>query len=622
MENSITNRTDEENFSELMKSNTLYYIPFFQREYTWDKEIVRLFEDIEMLYQGQSNSHFMGTIIINRIDNTHPELPSGADNYDIIDGQQRITTLFLIVLAIVRYLSRLAPDNPDSRASQALTDCTKAFYEIIYNTGVTIQNLPNVSLTLSRKNFQELKHIIEEIRDKTKVPELNAKTEGIMYPSNDWARTGKVNSAFKKINKLIAEKIDTDDYESLIKMYEVVTKKISVVKIVIKNAIDGPKIYQSLNSNRKATTIGELVRNEIFRTYKLSNENDRINELKRLHDETWEPFHDSFKVEFEDKKGKKKTVNLFENYLFPFAVAVKPDTAKDRVFDLLLDEWSELDNPSKRIQYLKRYKREYLSLESGECLSEECSSSHRIYFEDKRIKNNIKNLFLMGVPKTIYPFLIRLLNETYKENFDKDACHKILNFIESFICRRGLCGIGQTSLSLCFRYLWGKLENELTVENIAAHIKDDHRTITNPNNDFIWDTIRHHNVYKSNITDFVLRELNNFNQRTDLMEGLPKSIEHILPQSPGHNWHEKFSNAEKKAILNTLPNLLPCSSEMNESLSNKPFDVKKSRYANNSAYAMTRNFAQNYPDWNMDLYEQRSKEIYKLYIARFKDYFV
>lgn len=104
----LTNNSDETDIASLMSGDTVFSIPYFQRAYKWKPERLKQLEaDILNIVDENSDFHFLGAIIVHgRRSN-----PSDPDVYDVIDGQQRITTLFVYLCAIVKTLCDLDEIN-------------------------------------------------------------------------------------------------------------------------------------------------------------------------------------------------------------------------------------------------------------------------------------------------------------------------------------------------------------------------------------------------------------------------------------------------------------------------------------------------------------------------------
>lgn len=95
--NRLTNNSDETDVASLISGDTIFSIPYFQRAYKWKLERLRQLEaDVLSIVDGTSDLHFLGAVIIHG----RRRNPSDPDVFDVIDGQQRITTIFLYIVVI------------------------------------------------------------------------------------------------------------------------------------------------------------------------------------------------------------------------------------------------------------------------------------------------------------------------------------------------------------------------------------------------------------------------------------------------------------------------------------------------------------------------------------------
>ena len=95
----LTNSSDEASISDLLSGDIVFSIPYFQRPYRWEpKRLTQLNDDILAVVDGRADSHFLGAVIIYG----RPSNPSDPKVYEVIDGQQRLTTIFLYLCGIVR----------------------------------------------------------------------------------------------------------------------------------------------------------------------------------------------------------------------------------------------------------------------------------------------------------------------------------------------------------------------------------------------------------------------------------------------------------------------------------------------------------------------------------------
>ena len=96
---SINFNTANQTFRQLVGNGLTYHVPRFQRDYSWtEEEWDDLWQDILGIVTGDESAHYMGYLVLQTADNKE---------FDIIDGQQRLTTLSLLVLAILKNLKDL-----------------------------------------------------------------------------------------------------------------------------------------------------------------------------------------------------------------------------------------------------------------------------------------------------------------------------------------------------------------------------------------------------------------------------------------------------------------------------------------------------------------------------------
>src|SRR5437870_7346765 len=101
--NRLTNNSDETDIATLVSGDTIFAIPYFQRAYKWKRERCQQLESDILGIVDTGDLHFLGAVILH---GRHRK-PSDPGIFEVIDGQQRITTLFLYIAATVRTLADL-----------------------------------------------------------------------------------------------------------------------------------------------------------------------------------------------------------------------------------------------------------------------------------------------------------------------------------------------------------------------------------------------------------------------------------------------------------------------------------------------------------------------------------
>ena len=149
---------DPENrcFAEIMSNNRRYIVPPFQRDYSWeDEQWEELWEDIEQMQQSQTQ-HFMGYLVLQTED---------GKSFQIIDGQQRITTVSIVILAVLKTLQALVDDQIDEEANRQRIEEYKRTYIGVFDS-ITLRTSPK--LVLNRHNNQHFRAMVERLEVPTR----------------------------------------------------------------------------------------------------------------------------------------------------------------------------------------------------------------------------------------------------------------------------------------------------------------------------------------------------------------------------------------------------------------------------------------------------------------------
>ena len=145
----LTNSTDETSISNLFSGDTVFGIPYFQRAYKWtDKNITRFEKDLESLLDYEDTSHFLGAIIIfSKTTN-----PSDPNYYEVIDGQQRLTTCYLALLALAKVF-----------ANKSLIDDAFALYQKYLIIIRKTSQVTNAKLICCKEDRAGINHIFHDL---------------------------------------------------------------------------------------------------------------------------------------------------------------------------------------------------------------------------------------------------------------------------------------------------------------------------------------------------------------------------------------------------------------------------------------------------------------------------
>lgn len=563
----LTNNSDETDISSLLSADNIFTIPYFQRAYRWKPKRLKQFNDDIRRVIDQNDLHFLGAIIVHgRRSN-----PSDPDVFDVIDGQQRITTLFLYLTAAVKVLCDLK--SVDEAKGLLLK------YLVI---GRDITHVSNLKLHSCKEDRTQLNTVFKDLLS---APELSHALKGftIKYLPSTGEAKGTLLRNYRRALRFTREQHEQGGIERLRSVYNAILSNMSVVQIDVSDPTNGPKIFDSLNSRQEPMTIGDLVRNEIFS--RIADEEPAT--LERIDEQDWQPFYKAFQ-----QNGK----NLFDDYFFPYGLVQNAGLRKSDVYDALRDKWSGINDPAKIIEALARYQNAFVDI----C----CGTNHQGH--KKRIHERFRSLYELKAPSSVYPFLMPLSNAIRDGRVAERDGGEVLRVIESFLVRRAVCGHEPTGLHAVFKRLWADCNGKPTKEIVTKVIRK-HRTVVWPTKTAFKGAVEKRPLYGVGITKYLILE-HDRHLKGDQPSDVPW-IEHVLPETPSKIWLKTFTRSQHETMKDLLANLIPLSERMNKSLSNRAYKEKRKKYLKDSMFKSAREFAQRHRQWTPGALEKRSREL-------------
>lgn len=380
----LTESADERRFRTIFNKNAIYEIPLFQRPYRWKPAKVKQFQrDILMTLDTEDDLHFMGALIVHRTSGNFLDI----DEYEIIDGQQRLTTVFLHVAAAVLVLSGSEGGGPDA---------WRFTINYLINNEFNSQQPATFKLHPSREDRGPLNDVMRRVIESPGVAaaappsiQLAYLTHGAPTPSP------RIERNFADAVKFFREQHREGGNQQVVDLVEIILTQMTVVVIEVVDPLSGPKIFDSLNSGQEPMTVGDLVRNDVF-----ARVGDEGYSLEDVEDHHWKPFFHDF---------GSPADGHFENFFFPYGLISSPNTKKGDVYQYLRRRWAEEDLDAVQvINELKSYQPDYMMLRSGMRVNEHPTA----------VQDGFGRMLDLGSPSAIYPFAMRLSRAVRAEEFD------------------------------------------------------------------------------------------------------------------------------------------------------------------------------------------------------------
>ncbi|WRF68368.1 DUF262 and DUF1524 domain-containing protein [Helicobacter pylori] len=486
-----------------------FVIPIYQRVYSWEKEqCEQLWDDIiKTGGNDQIEGHFIGSILYVRVDDTH------SSPLLIIDGQQRLTTITLLLIALRNHLSEEV---------EILEKFSREKIEsYLINSDKDGDN--KFRLILSESDKDTLLSLIDKDRRKPSEPSLKIVENFKLF--EEWIRknTDKLETIFKGLDKLM------------------------IVWIALKKGKDDPQlIFESMNSKGIELTQTDLIRNYILMG--LESEKQKI-----FYKKYWRAMEEDF-------KQNETLFNQFVRHYLTIKTREIPNINK--VYKAFKDyrqkKGIEIEDLLKDLQ---KY----------------CGYFCQIAFKKEADKDLNKALsFLVDLEMdVIYPLLLELYSDYSDGVLSKQDFIPIIYLTESYICRRAVCGLGTNSLNKVFPFVTKKINKDQYLESIKVHFGYLTEKQRFPNNDEFKEHFITIDFYHFQKREYFLERLENF-EREERVYTHEYTTEHIMPQTLEEEWKRdlgKNFQAIHDKYLHTIGNLTLTG--YNQEYSNNSFQEKR-----------------------------------------------
>ena len=526
---------------DFLKEKKKIRVPFYQRRYSWGKkQCKQLWDDILRIAENENvGSHFTGPIICVAKDKTK----AGQLEVEIIDGQQRLTTVTLILVAIVERLEGKKGDV----SSEILANKMRSYY----------MTKKNLKLHLSGNDLATLVSIMNNTGAKRDAEKIN---ENYMYLYNLFG----------------------SNFLSKIKTIDKGLEKLEIVVVTLDGKEDDPQqVFQSMNSTGLALSQVDLIKNFVMMNLESEEEQEK------LYEECWMNLEKVLRHE----KDAKHFTNFMRYYLTIYGKKGKKIPLINKVYEGFKDYYdsckSDEGNPFSEIRNIMedalKFSKYFSAIifENGDGDSDDLKSAF----------SKFKELEV----DTPYPLLL-VLYQHYKSKetiLGEENFIAIINLIESYLFRRYICEMPTNSNRDTFKQIAIGIkefveENErITEAEYLSHIKDLFKELLNTarfptDDDFERELKTFDRLYDlggksrakyclSKFEKYMNKEISHKDLKNDKI-----SVEHIMPQTLTKEWKEDLGSDWERVhvtYLNTLGNLTITG--YNAELGNRIFTEKR-----------------------------------------------
>ena len=544
-------------FQELLGGKIQYRVPLFQRTYDWEeKHWEQLWDDLLEIYAMDTpRNHFMGSIVTQPI----PDAPENAAKYMLIDGQQRITTLF-ILLSVIRHRAELKGETWPN-----LTDEIQESF-LINKFAKSDERIKLMPTERDRAPFESA---------------MNGE-----QPSD----TTQIGKSWKYFDTALNGEATGGNEVDLTKLKNCIVNYLDMVSINLEQDDSPNRIFESLNNRGKPLSVSDLIRNYLFMNMPSPGQQEYA------YQTYWYPMQQMLGQEDEDRLP-----DFFWRYLMMDGNLPRKDDTFVGVRDILEKDGSTPKKMMEELEKYSKFSRYYAQL--AELDSDQSGLDDSLLERIRRLNQWEVNV--------AYPFLMRALDYAASSAISQEQLFEVMGMIESFVVRRTVCGVPTNQLRRVFGQMSAQVNFQGDFLGSSRGYLLDHRWPLD--DEFLSQFVRFHlyNPARLSRTRLVLETLEkSFGHKETPEFTKDITIEHIMPQTLSDEWErhlgEKASGIHDQ-WLNTIGNLTLTG--YNPSLGNMPFSDKKKMLAPAKANFELSRSIQDFGKWNEDAIQCRGNEL-------------
>jgi uncharacterized protein with ParB-like and HNH nuclease domain len=529
-------------FNNVIGNGKSYKVPIYQRDYSWDKDDWEdLWNDIEEI--PKERNHYMGYLVLQPI--------SGEDQaFEVIDGQQRLTTLSLLSLAVTALLKEWSQKDIERKDNQLrFEEITKRFLGNFSTSRLTLSS----KLNLNRNNDDFYQSYLMNHRRPPALSKLKLSQR-------------LLQKAFDYYKEKLSEKFSANPSGAQLAEFleKTVGNGLVFTVIEVQNDLDAFKVFETLNARGVKLSTSDLLKNYLF-SQAAKQGSLELEEAERR----WQNISDTLagqdSTTFVRHYWNSCNEHERQSTLFK-AIKRKVDNAEET--------FRMLDTLEKNSVYYAAF----------------LQPSDELW--DKEERRHLTTLKLIEVT-TCYSLMLAVLNAFARADFKL-----LLRELVAITFRYNLSGLNPNEAERAFsRAALSVASREVrSVREIVSQLKSIY--VHDDNFEQTFATASLSTKRNKNLVKYILVQMENHLTGTEhQFEDATSTIEHILPENPGSVWGASFDPSLQTEFTHRIGNYTLLEASINNKLSNEHSFLHKSSAYKSSRYKMTHQFL-TFEEWS------------------------
>ncbi|MFM7382056.1 MAG: DUF262 domain-containing protein [Microcystaceae cyanobacterium] len=540
-------------FGDLIGNGKIYRVPPFQRDYSWDEENWEdLWQDILVLHTHSDASHYMGALVLQGSSTSDKE-------FTIIDGQQRLATLSIMVIAVIEKIQKLVNRGEQKEANQERQEILKRTY-LSDRDPRSLRYSSKIILNENNNDFYQSNLI--NLRSPLNIRSLSKSNQLLwqvfQYFSHHLEELEEVVQSGEKLAEFLTNTI---------------ARRLLFIQINVEDELNAYTVFETLNARGIELSSTDLLKNYLFSLFQGP---DDLQEAQRQ----WRRIINTVQME------------RFPEFLRYYLNLKQTRVRRERLFKIVRESVKNGQQAFELLDQLENYSSLFIALGNANDEFWRDSPENRPY---------IRELALFRV-KQAYPTLFIAYERFSPENFTR-----LLKLVGVLSFRYTVVSsLNPNELETLYNKVAISIsQGEITTpKQVFEHLRSVYVSDEKFLQDFSLFSIATKGQ-KKKLARYILCKLETDISHLEVNED-SFSIEHILPESPNREWRQNFTDTQIEEMVYRLGNLTPLEPSLNRQVGNELYSIKQEAYQQ-SVYQLTQNILAE--DWTPDTLATRQRHL-------------